>query len=111
MLLLITALLLFFVFLWVVRKRIASAANRAADQTNRWLGYHALPTTIGSFENDIEDGLTSSQFNLQVNLEEDDHRSGLKDKEEILKIMKKSNVSFDEARLIRQQRLLMKNVN
>lgn len=77
---------------------------------NRMLGYHLLPTTIGSFEDDIEDGLTSSYFDLEANLEQNDQRAGLKDKEEILKIMKKQKVSFDEARLIRQQRLLKKNV-
>ncbi|KAG0175646.1 hypothetical protein DFQ28_006590 [Apophysomyces sp. BC1034] len=73
------------------------------------VGYHLLPTNEGSFETDIEDGLTSSHFDVHTNLEENDTRSGLKDKEEILKIMKKQNVSFDEARLIRQERLLRKN--
>jgi hypothetical protein len=47
---------------------------------------------------------------LNANLQEEDSRAGLKDKEEILKIMKKQNVTFDEARLIRQQKLLKKNV-
>lgn len=69
-----------------------------------------MPTNVGSFEDDIEDGLTSSHFDLNTNLQEEDSRAGLKDKEEILKIMKKQHVSFDEARLIRQQRLLKKNV-
>ncbi|KAL1936100.1 hypothetical protein VTP01DRAFT_234 [Rhizomucor pusillus] len=91
------------------RKKLAELANRGADQMNRMLGYHLLPTTIGSFEDDIEDGLTSSYFDLEANLEQNDQRAGLKDKEEILKIMKKQKVSFDEARLIRQQRLLKKN--
>ena len=78
---------------------------------NRLLGYHLLPTTLGSFEDDIDDGLTSSQFDLEANLDQNDQRAGLKDKEEIIKIMKKQKVSFDEARLIRQQRLLKKNVS
>ena len=77
---------------------------------NRLLGYHLLPTTLGSFEDDIDDGLTSSQFDLEANLDQNDQRAGLKDKEEIIKIMKKQKVTFDEARLIRQQRLLKKNV-
>lgn len=96
---------------WLLRKRILDLANRGADQMNRMLGYHLLPTTLGSFEDDIQDGLTSSQFDLEANLDQDDQRAGLKDKEEILKIMKKQKVSFDEARLIRQQRLLKKNVS
>ncbi|KAI8060170.1 hypothetical protein BC940DRAFT_246840 [Gongronella butleri] len=73
------------------------------------LGYHLLPTTLGSFEEDIEDGLTSSQFDLNGNLSENDARAGLKNKEEILKIMRKHKCTFDQARLIRQQNLLKKN--
>ncbi|ORZ00310.1 hypothetical protein BCR43DRAFT_511322 [Syncephalastrum racemosum] len=95
---------------FLLRKRIADLANRGANQMNRLLGYHLLPTSIGSFEDDIEDGLSSSQFDLESqNIDQNDHRAGLKDKEEILKIMKKQKCSFDEARLIRQQRLLKKN--
>ncbi|KAI9013823.1 hypothetical protein CLU79DRAFT_838731 [Phycomyces nitens] len=109
MLVIILIFLLIILLLWALRNPIKSGANKLADHTNRLLGYHLLPTTIGSFENDIEDGLTSSQFDLEANLEENDNRAGLKDKEEILKIMKKNNVSFDEARLIRQKRLLRKN--
>jgi hypothetical protein len=86
-------------------------ASEAANQMNRLLGYHLLPTNAGSFESDIEDGLTSSQFDLADNLSEEETRAGLKDKEEILKIMKRQKVSFDQARLIRQQKLLKKNVS
>lgn len=86
-------------------------ASEAANQMNRLLGYHLLPTNAGSFESDVEDGLTSSQFDLSGNLAEEETRAGLKDKEEILKIMKRQKVSFDQARLIRQQKLLKKNVS
>ncbi|KAI8089200.1 uncharacterized protein BX664DRAFT_332405 [Halteromyces radiatus] len=94
---------------FIFRRKLVDLASKAADQTNRFLGYHLLPTNIGSFEDDIEDGLTSSQFDLTNNLTEQETRAGLKDKEEILKIMKRQNVSFDQARLIRQQKLLKKN--
>ncbi|CDS12566.1 hypothetical protein LRAMOSA04760 [Lichtheimia ramosa] len=109
MLLLLGIFVIVILVCWLLRKRILDLANRGADQMNRILGYHLLPTTLGSFEDDIQDGLTSSQFDLEANLDQDDQRAGLKDKEEILKIMKKQKVSFDEARLIRQQRLLKKN--
>jgi hypothetical protein len=101
---------LFYIVCWYFRKRIAEGASNLANKTNRLLGYHLLPTSAGSFESDIEDGLTSSQFDLHANLDEEDSRAGLKDKEEIMRIMKRQNVSFDEARLIRQQKLLKKNV-
>ncbi|KAI8334226.1 hypothetical protein BC941DRAFT_432421 [Chlamydoabsidia padenii] len=106
--------LLFFLLLcitigFIFRQRLLVLASKAADLMNRLVGYHLLPTNAGSFESDIEDGLTSSQFDLTGNLDEEDTRAGLKDKEEILKIMKRQKVSFDQARLIRQQKLLKKN--
>ncbi|SAM01468.1 hypothetical protein [Absidia glauca] len=94
---------------YIFRERLMALASEAANQMNRLLGYHLLPTNAGSFESDIEDGLTSSQFDLAGNLSEEETRAGLKDKEEILKIMKRQKVSFDQARLIRQQKLLKKN--
>ncbi|KAI7905393.1 uncharacterized protein BX663DRAFT_499565 [Cokeromyces recurvatus] len=94
---------------WYFRRFIITCASKLANRTNKFIGYHLLPTNEGSFEEDIEDGLTSSNFDLSVNINEEDSRAGLKNKEEILRIMKKQNVSFDEARLIRQQRLLKKN--
>ncbi|KAI9271799.1 hypothetical protein BDA99DRAFT_569583 [Phascolomyces articulosus] len=109
MLILLGVFILIIIVCFLLRKKLFELANRGADQMNRLLGYHLLPTTLGSFEDDIDDGLTSSQFDLEANLEQNDQRAGLKDKEEILKIMKKQKVSFDEARLIRQQRLLKKN--
>ncbi|CAO3688882.1 unnamed protein product [Umbelopsis ramanniana] len=109
-----TIWLLLFVLLlavgFIFRKRLQDAFSKLADRTNRLIGYHLLPTTAGSFEDDLEDGLTSSNFDIEEhNIEEGDSRAGLKNKEEILKIMKRQGCSFDEARLIRQQRLLKKN--
>ncbi|KAG2238037.1 hypothetical protein BDF21DRAFT_411118 [Thamnidium elegans] len=104
------ALLVFLISIcWYFRQHIREAGSTLADKTNRLFGYHLLPTNAGSFETDIEDGLTSSQFDLTTNLDEEDSRAGLKDKEEIMRIMKRQNVSFDEARLIRQQKILKKN--
>ncbi|KAH8553742.1 hypothetical protein BGW37DRAFT_486943 [Umbelopsis sp. PMI_123] len=94
----------------IFRKHLQATFSKLADSTNRLIGYHLLPTSAGSFEEDIEDGLTSSNFDIEEqNIEEGDSRAGLKNKEEILKIMKRQGVSFDEARLIRQQRQLKKN--
>ncbi|RUP50988.1 hypothetical protein BC936DRAFT_136719 [Jimgerdemannia flammicorona] len=84
--------------------------QRIADLVNKALGYRRLPFfNTGSFEQDIEDGLTSSTFDLNQNLEDGDTRPGLSDTDEIKRIMKRRGVSFDEARLIRQDQLLKKN--
>ncbi|RCI05721.1 hypothetical protein CU098_001056, partial [Rhizopus stolonifer] len=109
MLIYLALFLLLISLCWFFRQNILYVGSLIADKTNRLIGYHVLPTNEGSFETDIEDGLTSSQFDLTANLDQDDERAGLKDKEEILKIMKKQKVSFDQARLIRQQKLLKKN--
>lgn len=77
---------------------------------NSWL--HVLPDLPGtsylysrlpdSFAGDIEAGLSSSTFDLGANVESGDARAGLDDaaKTEILKIMKKRRLRFDEARRV-----------
>ncbi|KAK9707777.1 hypothetical protein K7432_009987 [Basidiobolus ranarum] len=63
-------------------------------------GYHRLGT--GAFLEDLENGLTSENFDILPNIEGGDSRPGL-DSEEIRKIMKKHSCTFDEARVIRQK--------
>jgi hypothetical protein len=61
--------------------------------------YTALPT---SFRGDVEAGLHSADFDMTGNIEGGDGRSGLDEqgKREVLRIMKRKNVDFDEARRI-----------
>ncbi|KAL7912308.1 hypothetical protein GGI35DRAFT_311867 [Trichoderma velutinum] len=61
--------------------------------------YSRLPST---FAGDIEAGLSSSTFDLSGNIEDGDSRAGLDDesKTEILKIMKKRRLPFDQARKV-----------
>ncbi|KAL6921354.1 hypothetical protein ACHAPO_004940 [Fusarium lateritium] len=61
--------------------------------------YSRLPN---SFAGDIEAGLTSSNFNLSENVESGDSRAGLDDaaKAEVLAIMKKRRMNFDQARKV-----------
>ncbi|EFQ28645.1 hypothetical protein CGRA01v4_07115 [Colletotrichum graminicola] len=59
--------------------------------------YSRLPS---SFAGDMDAGLSSSTFDLAANIESGDGRAGLDDrsKAEILKIMKKRRLKFDDAR-------------
>ncbi|CZS78086.1 unnamed protein product [Fusarium graminearum] len=61
--------------------------------------YSRLPN---SFAGDIEAGLSSSNFNLSENVESGDSRAGLDDaaKSEVLAIMKKRRMNFDQARKV-----------
>ncbi|KAF9278457.1 hypothetical protein BGZ68_008569 [Mortierella alpina] len=63
----------------------------------------------GSFEQNIEEGLTSSTFDLHQNLLDGDDRQGLENANEIRKIMKKYKCNFDQARLIQQQNKMKAN--
>ncbi|PKS11884.1 hypothetical protein jhhlp_001178 [Lomentospora prolificans] len=61
--------------------------------------YARLPD---SFHGDVEAGLSSSTFDLSGNIESGDSRAGLDDesKAEILKIMKRRRLKFDDARKV-----------
>ncbi|KAK4215394.1 hypothetical protein QBC37DRAFT_125169 [Rhypophila decipiens] len=61
--------------------------------------YSRLPGS-NTFAGDMEAGLSSSTFDLSGNIDGNDSRGGLDDaaKREILKIMKRRRVQFDEAR-------------
>ncbi|PVU96398.1 hypothetical protein BB561_001207 [Smittium simulii] len=61
------------------------------------------------FIGNIVDGLSSENFNLVTNLAAGDSRNGLENAEEIKKIMESRCVSFDTARLIRQQCVFARN--
>lgn len=70
--------------------------------------YSQLPTT---FAGDMEAGLSSSNFDLHANVEAGDSRAGLDDaaKREILKIMQRRRVRFDEARRIYMEQRFQAN--
>lgn len=61
--------------------------------------YSRLPS---SFAADMDAGLSSSTFDLAANVEAGDSRQGLDDaaKREVLRIMKKRRMNFDQARKV-----------
>ncbi|KAI1661725.1 protein precursor [Daldinia decipiens] len=74
---------------------------------NYWVSFspgrsHLYSHLSGSFAGDIEAGLSSNTFDLGANVEGGDARAGLDDeaKAQILAIMKKRRMRFDEARRI-----------
>ncbi|GJJ69698.1 hypothetical protein EMPS_02046 [Entomortierella parvispora] len=62
-----------------------------------------------TFEQNIEEGLTSDNFDLHQNLLAGDDRHGLENANEIRAIMKKYRCNFDQARLIQQQNKMKAN--
>ncbi|KKK22037.1 hypothetical protein P175DRAFT_0463506 [Aspergillus ochraceoroseus IBT 24754] len=83
---------------------------------SRWIPLLPVPDYIydrlpSSFAGDLEAGLTSSEFDLNANLENGDQRAGLdaRAKREVLRIMKRQKVNFDEARRIYTEQRFAKN--
>ncbi len=70
--------------------------------------YSRLPST---FAGDIDAGLSSSNFDLTGNVEAGDSRAGLDDaaKREILKIMQRRRLRFDEARRVYMEQRFQAN--
>jgi hypothetical protein len=75
---------------------------------DRLIHYTPLPT---SFREDVEAGLHSADFDMTGNIEGSDSRSGLDEnaKAEVLRIMKRRGVNFDEARRIFMEQTFKKS--
>jgi hypothetical protein len=91
-------------------------ATAAYFTRHRWIHLVPIPEPIytrlpTSFRDDIEAGLSSSAFDLSGNVEAGDSRQGLDDagKKEVMRIMKRRGVDFDEARRIYMQDRFKKN--
>ncbi|KAJ2815529.1 hypothetical protein GGI24_006019 [Coemansia furcata] len=97
---------LWYVFgLFVSRLRLS---RRLAQSRSFRLGAAGSEDDSRSFVDDYRAGLTSSNFDISINIDDGDSRPGL-DSEEVRTIMETQGVSFDKARLIRQQRLMKHN--
>lgn len=83
------------VLLFHFRHRIAEAHDRY--RMHRRVRY----SSVGGFEDDLENGLNSNTFDIESNILNSDTRAGLlqEAKEEIKKLMTSHDISFDEARL------------
>jgi hypothetical protein len=82
----------------------------------RWLPLLPVPDYLyqrlpSSFTGDVAAGLTSSDFDLSNNVESGDQRAGLdaRGKREVLNIMRRQKVDFDEARRIYTEQRFAKN--
>ncbi|KAJ7623727.1 hypothetical protein FB45DRAFT_798029 [Roridomyces roridus] len=66
---------------------------------------------LSTFAAQIGVGMTSSDFDLEANVRDEDSRAGLDEQgtREIMEIMRRERVNFDQARLIRHNRILAQN--
>lgn len=73
--------------------------------------YSRLAPGGSSFEDDMEAGLSSANFDLAGNVASGDGRAGLDDaaKREVLRIMKRRRLKFDEARRVYMEQRFREN--
>ncbi|KAJ3534766.1 hypothetical protein NMY22_g6781 [Coprinellus aureogranulatus] len=71
----------------------------------------AVYTRLSTFADQVNAGLTSESFDIEANISDGDSRAGLDEQgtREVVDIMKRERVNFDQARLIRQNRILAAN--
>ncbi len=103
--------------LYATRAHWLAAAQEAGARVRdsvRFPGSGYLYSRLGggsSFEDDMEAGLSSANFDLAGNVEAGDSRAGLDDtaKREVLRIMKKRRLKFDEARRVYMEQRFREN--
>ncbi|KAI0832068.1 hypothetical protein BC628DRAFT_1415530 [Trametes gibbosa] len=63
---------------------------------------------VATFAEQVDAGMSSSTFDIEANIRDGDSRAGLDERgtQEVLDIMNRERVNFDQARLIRQNRIL-----
>ncbi|KAK0497352.1 hypothetical protein EDD18DRAFT_1073324 [Armillaria luteobubalina] len=68
-------------------------------------------TPLSTFAEQANAGLSSSSFDIEANLRDGDSRAGLDEQgtQEVMEIMRRERVNFDQARLIRHNRILARN--
>ncbi|KAG0003547.1 hypothetical protein BGZ65_001593 [Modicella reniformis] len=107
------SILLFLLLLLVAIYLTRNYWRPKVDELRERFRYSRLPFFGGgedtSFEQNIEEGLTSSTFDLHQNLLDGDERHGVENANELRKIMKKYRCNFDQARLIYQQNQMKAN--
>ncbi|KAI9573874.1 hypothetical protein HD554DRAFT_563877 [Boletus coccyginus] len=66
---------------------------------------------LSTFSSQAEAGLTSVMFDIEANINDGDSRAGLDERgtQEVLEIMRRERVNFDQARLIRHNQILARN--
>ncbi|KAL1668881.1 hypothetical protein GGF50DRAFT_96086 [Schizophyllum commune] len=65
-------------------------------------------TPLATFNDQVQAGMSSQAFDIEANIRDGDARAGLDEvgTREVMEIMRTERVNFDQARLIRQNRML-----
>jgi len=66
---------------------------------------------LSTFASQADAGLSSPMFDIEANIHDGDSRAGLDERgtQEVMEIMRRERVTFDQARLIRHNQILARN--
>ncbi|KIM88214.1 hypothetical protein PILCRDRAFT_814120 [Piloderma croceum F 1598] len=68
-------------------------------------------TPLSSFADQAHAGMSSNAFDIEANIRDGDPRAGLDERgtQEVMEIMRRERVNFDQARLMRHNQILARN--
>jgi len=68
-------------------------------------------TPLSTFADQAHAGMSSNAFDIEANIRDGDERAGLDERgtQEVMEIMRRQRVNFDQARLIRHNQILARN--
>jgi len=111
MLFYISLLAFFSLLLMLVLRYRAVIAPHLPERIKAFFPSLSHYTPLATFSEQISAGINSNNFDIEANLRDGDSRTGLDEQstQEVLEIMRREHVNFDQARLIRQTRILARN--
>ncbi|KAG0011504.1 hypothetical protein BGZ81_002141 [Podila clonocystis] len=86
--------------------RLHQLLHHVTSGTTSRVSRYGQEKHANAFARNIEEGLSSANFDLQLNVINHDQRQGLENTDEIRQLMSEHGCDFDQARLLRQQRMM-----
>ncbi|KAF8625041.1 hypothetical protein AX17_006955 [Amanita inopinata Kibby_2008] len=100
----------FFLLLIMVSYRYRGAIVQYLPRRLTFPSLHHY-TPLSTFSEQANAGMSSNAFDIEANIRDGDSRAGLDEQgvQEVMDIMRSERVKFDQARLIRHNRILARN--
>ncbi|KIK61971.1 hypothetical protein GYMLUDRAFT_260511 [Collybiopsis luxurians FD-317 M1] len=102
---------LFALFVLALHRYRASIAPHVPERVKSFFPRFNNYVPLSTFTDQANAGMSSSNFDIEANIMDGDSRTGLDERgtREVMEIMRQERVNFDQARLIRHNRILASN--
>ncbi|EAU90112.1 hypothetical protein CC1G_12223 [Coprinopsis cinerea okayama7 len=111
MLFYISLVAFFFLLVMLMHRYRAFVIPHVPERVRSFFPRLSNYTPLSTFADQVNAGMTSDSFDIEANIATGDSRMGLDEQgtREVREIMRRERVNFDQARLIRQNRILAAN--